>query len=216
MNNIFNFTNKDELYKKCLYASIAHAVMIGKYYLLSDEISWDGNNYLFQNMEGVRGVFAFSDRGVVAAVQNSERYIEGVSAIFDKLAERGNNELSQMIEKEIVPYFFVDDSGSVPGITSLFWSHNDSFLSCMSEEDVMKSTDNILLPYLYEFDDLKKYWRDYYETDKEQMNFIDYLFEKRLLSDNFSLGEDAKKLESWFGEKSILCKTALKEIGIGS
>lgn len=58
MNIIFEFTDKTRLYSKCIYASICHAVMVGKYTLLSDEISWDGRNFLFQDMEGIRGVMS--------------------------------------------------------------------------------------------------------------------------------------------------------------
>ena len=51
MNTIFEFTDRTSVYSKCIFASICHAVMVGKYTLLSDEISWDGTNFLFQNME---------------------------------------------------------------------------------------------------------------------------------------------------------------------
>ena len=56
MNTIFEFTDRTSVYSKCIFASICHAVMVGKYTLLSDEISWDGTSFLFQNMEGTRGV----------------------------------------------------------------------------------------------------------------------------------------------------------------
>ena len=61
MNIIFNFLNYDLLYKKCMMASVAYAIMVGKYDLLSAEQSWDGLNYNFQNMGGVRGVISFTD-----------------------------------------------------------------------------------------------------------------------------------------------------------
>lgn len=73
----FYFFEKNDLYKKCLYASIAHAVMTGKYPLLSDEIAWDGKNYLFQNMQGVRGVIAFYESGFVCSILNEKGYIAG-------------------------------------------------------------------------------------------------------------------------------------------
>lgn len=215
MNTIFKFTNRNEFYKKCIYASIAHAVMVGRYDLLTDEISWDGNNYLFQNMEGTRGVFSFSDEGVVCALQNEEQYIEGVSKIYEKMLDSTDKKLLKITEEEIIPYFLVDDDNSIPGLTSLFWSFNDSFLSLMSEEIIMKSSSNILLPYLYEFDDLKKYWRDYYEADGEQMNLINSIFEKRMISNSFSIEADiVNKLKDWFGENHALCRQALAEIGI--
>ncbi len=50
MNTIFEFTDRTSVYSKCIFASICHAVMVGKYTLLSDEISWDGTSFLFQNI----------------------------------------------------------------------------------------------------------------------------------------------------------------------
>ena len=55
MNIIFDFLDYNTLYERCVMASIAHAVMVGEYGLLSAEQSWDGSNYNFQNMEGIRG-----------------------------------------------------------------------------------------------------------------------------------------------------------------
>ncbi len=214
MNTIFKFTSEDEFYKKCIYASIAHAIMIGKYDLLTDEISWDGNNYLFQNMEGIRGVFSFSDKLVVCGLQNEEQYIEGLSQISEKMLDLNNNELFFFVVEEILPYFLVDDSNT-PCVTTIFWSENGLFFAEQSEESIMKDSNNILLPYLYEFDDIKKYWRDYYEADEEQMNLINSLFENRILSNGFSVGSDiVNKLKDWFGENHILCRQALAEIGI--
>lgn len=62
MNKIFEFTSYEILYKRCIMASIAHAIMVGKYDLLASEQSWDGMNYNFQNREGIRGVFSFECR----------------------------------------------------------------------------------------------------------------------------------------------------------
>ena len=61
MNIIFNFLNYALLYEKCMMASVAHAIMVGKYDLLSAEQSWDGLNYNFKNMGGIRGVISFTD-----------------------------------------------------------------------------------------------------------------------------------------------------------
>lgn len=55
MEKIFEFTQMNIIYNRCILASIAHAIMNGKYELLSSEQSWDDMNYLFQDFEGVRG-----------------------------------------------------------------------------------------------------------------------------------------------------------------
>ena len=57
-------------------ASIVHAIMVGKYNLLASEQSWDGANYNFQNMEGVRGVISFTEGEYICVIQNNEEYDE--------------------------------------------------------------------------------------------------------------------------------------------
>lgn len=43
----------------------------------------------------------------------------------------------------------------------------------------MHKSDNILLPYLYEENDMKKYWRDYYEMNQEQWQIVEELYLKK-------------------------------------
>ena len=82
MNTIFEFTDRTSVYSKCIFASICHAVMVGKYTLLSDEISWDGTSFLFQNMEGTRGVISFSEKNFLCGIQSEENYLEGDFFVF--------------------------------------------------------------------------------------------------------------------------------------
>lgn len=211
MNTIFSFTNRNEIYKKCLYASIAHAVMVGKYYLLSEEISWDGCNYLIQNMEGVKAVFAFTKKLLVCAVQNEKDFIGGEKNITKTLLDTSKKELIEVAESEIFPYFLLDDEEA--SLTAIFWESNDAFLSCIDEKELMKKTDSILLPYLYEMEDCIKYWKNYYEASDEQMDFIHSLFDKRINESNFSLSDsDLQKLKFWFGDNANYCKEAFQEI----
>lgn len=216
MNTIFAFTNKKDIYNKCLYASIAHAVMVGNYPLLSEEIAWDGSNYLFQNMEGVRGVIAFSNDFFMCGVQNQEKYEKGVNEIVHKLLDTAKEEIVKFAEEEIFPYFLIEsENNDILALSTLFWLEDDLIVSCMIEEDVMKDSDNTLLPYLYEFDDLKKYWQDYYEHSDEQLNFIGDLYQKRLVCEEFQLDfADKEKLVKWFGNNVKYCEQSLREIGI--
>ena len=211
MNTIFSFTNRNEIYKKCLYASIAYAVMVGKYYLLSEEINWDGSNYLTQNMEGGKAVFAFTEKLLVCAIQNEKDFITGEKNISKLLLEASNKELIDVSKSEIFPYFLLDDEEA--SVTAVFWESNDAFLSCIDEKELMEKTDNILLPYLYEMEDCVKYWKNYYEASDMQMDFIYDLFERKLSESKFSLTDsDLQKLKSWFGDNVNYCEQAFQEI----
>ena len=102
INTIFNFTNKNDILDKCIYASIMNAVMSGAYLSLSEEIAWDGNNYLFQNMEGIRGVIAFSNDIFVCGVRNEKKYEEGRENIFFKLLNSASVKVQKLAEEELI------------------------------------------------------------------------------------------------------------------
>ena len=79
----------------------------------------------------------------------------------------------------------------------------------------MHKSDNILLPYLYEEKDMKKYWRDYYEMNQEHEQIVEELYLKKMTNDSFLLDAVQKeKLMEWFGEGITYCKQSLEEIGI--
>ncbi|WP_026652755.1 hypothetical protein [Butyrivibrio proteoclasticus] len=212
MKQIFSFTNKNEIYKKCIYAAIAHAVMVGKYDLLSEEISWDGENYLFQNMSGVRGVISFNDGIFACGIQN----LHSNYLTLEKSVDECDDSIKLLFENEINPYLLLEEGNKKQAaISALFWGDENRIYSCCEEAEFMEKSDNVLLPYLYEFDDLKRYWSDYYELNGDQRELIDKLFERRLENESFSLDMDVKeKLSNWFGEKHVLCLKAFKELGI--
>ena len=97
MNTIFEFTDRTSVYSKCIFASICHAVMVGKYTLLSDEISWDGTSFLFQNMEGTRGVISFSEKNFLCGIQSEENYLEGENNIENTLLKDAELEKPEVI-----------------------------------------------------------------------------------------------------------------------
>lgn len=137
INTILNFTNKNDILDKCIYASIKNAVMSGAYPSLSEEIAWDGNNYLFQNMEGIRGVIAFSNDIFVCGVRNEKKYEEGRENIFFKLLNSASEKVLKLAEEELLPYFLVEsENENIPALSMIFWGENDMILSCVNESEV--------------------------------------------------------------------------------
>ncbi|MCR5737706.1 MAG: hypothetical protein K6G64_08665 [Eubacterium sp.] len=216
MKKIFGFTNKKEIYQKCLYASVAHAVMVGKYDLLLDEIAWDEKNYLFQDMEGLRAVIAFGENLFMCGVQNRESKPEQKEKLIDMYFGGNERENVQYAEDEIFPYFLeeIENEDGI-SISALFWGDDTVILSKMDEKDIIKISGGILLPYLYNFSDLKKYWRDYYEASDEQFELIENVYQERLTKGQFDLKEKQKeKLKLWYGDNINFCRQAFREIGI--
>ena len=158
MNTIFEFTDRTSVYSKCIFASICHAVMVGKYTLLSDEISWDGTSFLFQNMEGTRGVISFSEKNFLCGIQSEENYLEGENNIENTLLKDAELDIIYRVRGEIFPYLLVENDGDdIPAISAIFWGEEEKICSDMNEKEFMHKSDNILLPYLYEEKDMKKY-----------------------------------------------------------
>ena len=216
MNTIFEFTDRTSVYSKCIFASICHAVMVGKYTLLSDEISWDGTSFLFQNMEGTRGVISFSEKNFLCGIQSEENYLEGENNIENTLLKDAELDIIYRVRGEIFPYLLVENDGDdIPAISAIFWGKEEKICSDMNEKEFMHKSDNILLPYLYEEKDMKKYWRDYYEMNQEHEQIVEELYLKKMTNDSFLLDAVQKeKLMEWFGEEITYCKQSLEEIGI--
>ena len=117
MNKIFTDLNYNSLYEKCIMASIAHAIMVGKYDLLASEQSWDGNNYNFQNMEGVRGVISFSEDCYVCVIQNDANYYGYRECCVSELFY-GADETIVKLADEALQYMLIEYQGnSVPFIS---------------------------------------------------------------------------------------------------
>lgn len=194
MNKIFEFTNLDNIYNRCVYASIAHSIMVGKYTLLSSEISWDDKNYLFQNMEGIKGVISFIDNKFVCGIQDEENSIQGEKNIEKNLLYDAEIEIIKIAKEEIFPYLLMETNDeNIPAITTIFWEENGIICSDLNEKDIMHKSNNILLPYLYDENDMKKFWRDYYDMNQEQEDFIDELYELKKKARTFTLDNEKKK-----------------------
>lgn len=216
MNKIFEFTDANGIYDKCIYASIAHAIMVGKYTLLSGGISWNEKNYLFQNMEGIRGVISFLDNTIVCGIQDEENNIQGENDIENRLLKDAEVGIINIVKKEIFPYLLLEtDNDSIPAVSAMFWGQNVNIYSNISEKDIMYKSDNILLPYLYKENDMKRYWSEYYEMSQEQEQLIEELFQNKKVNRSFSLSYlQMEKIKRWFGDKITYCKQCMDEIGI--
>ena len=93
MNRIFTFTGMNTIFKRCVFASAAHALMAGEYTMLSSEISWDGDNYFFQDMEGCRGVIAFTRGLFVCGIQNIRTYTKETEEIVHTMLDGASEQV---------------------------------------------------------------------------------------------------------------------------
>ena len=135
MKEIFSFTDVETIYQRCILASVAHAVMIGKYDMLTGEQSWDGENYNFNNFEGTRGVISFSEDDLVCVLQNETVASEKETMTLLKGADMKTISLFQ---NEAFPYMMIEnENNTVVQITDLFWSKEKKFYTNVEEEQIM-------------------------------------------------------------------------------
>ena len=119
MERIFCFTDMKSIYNRCIMAAVSHGIMVGEYDMLSAEHSWDGLNYLFQDMAGTMGVISFSDDRFVCLIRNDEKYIAGGQDITDKLLKGADEEIRTLAGNEAMQYLLTDEAETVQPSASM-------------------------------------------------------------------------------------------------
>lgn len=216
MKKIFDFLDYKSLYERCIMSSIAHAIMVGKYNLLASEQSWDGRNYNFQNMEGIRGVISFDEKFYVCVTQNSIDYARYNEHRISELFYGAEEKIVKLAKDEALQYMLADYNGnSMPFISTAFWGDSNTNFSNQSETELIELSEKMIMPYLYSEKDAKKYWRNYYEMSDEQSKMMQIVYERRTkLKGRLNLTVDEKnKLEEWF-DNIDECIESFKELNI--
>lgn len=158
--------NADVLYKGCLTASIAHAIMTNVYPELSYEQSWDGGNHSLQDTAGKRGTLSFSDGFCVGAVRD-----EGVPAIGQAELERILSEecppsVGRLARQETLQYLLADDGGKViPAVSGLFWADRSSLHCPQGHDERLKNALALFWRIVLPKDRAIEEWRAYYGMD---------------------------------------------------
>lgn len=216
MNNIFGFLDYDILYRRCMLASIAHAIMVGKYNLLTAEQSWDHGNYNFQNMEGVRGVISFKKGTYICVIQNSADYDRFIAQLSPNVLYGAEKKFIDLAKEEALQYMLIEHNDKkAPFISTAFWGDEKINYSNHSEKQIIEISEKLIMPFLYSEVDAKKYWIDYYEMSDEQTCLMESIYERRInIKGRIRLTSDEKsKLREWFGDIND-CMESFQEVGI--
>ena len=89
----------------------------------------------------------------------------------------------------------------VPFISSAFWRSEGVNYSNQSEEQLIKNSEKMIMPFLYSENDAKMYWKDYYEMAEEQIELAEDIYKRRINVGgrlNLTINE-INKLKEWFG-----------------
>lgn len=91
---------------------------------------------------------------------------------------------------------------TVPFISSAFWTSEGVNYSNQSEEQVIKNSEKMIMPFLYSENDAKRYWKNYYEMTDEQIELAEEICKRRINASgrlNLTINE-INKLKEWFGD----------------
>ena len=216
MNIVFDFLNYASLYEKCVLASVVHAIMVGEYDLLSAEQSWDGLNYNFQNMEGIRGTISFAEDRYICVIQNDAMYENYAEHHVSELLQGAEAKTIDLAQNEALQYMLIDHRGkTVAFISAAFWGDKEINHSNLSEEQIIKISENTIMPFLYNENDAKIYWKDYYEMTNEQIELAEDICKRRILTKGkMKLARnEIDKLKEWFDDIDE-CIESFRELDI--
>ncbi|MDE7203124.1 MAG: hypothetical protein K2O91_14760 [Lachnospiraceae bacterium] len=216
MKKVFHGFNRDILYRRCLLGSIAHAIMVGEYNLLSAAQSWDGQNYNFMDFEGVRGVISFAKNQYICVIQNTEKWITGKNEILSKLLSGAEQGICDLAVNEALLYLLVEGEGcDIPAATAAFWGDAQNTYSNMEEEDLLEDSQQSIVPFICSEQEAKEYWIADYEMKPGQIALMEEIYDQKIHADSkLILDQSIKdKLISWF-DNIDECIESFSEMGI--
>jgi hypothetical protein len=213
--------DKEQLWKGCILASIAHAIMVAHYPEVSNEHSWDGINYSVQDSSSARGTITFYNDHCVGAFRdnNSERlsnesrickyteYFNGVSENIIRLAEQ-----------EALQYLLENVDGRVtPLITTSFWNDENDFYSNDIFEDFIQNGGSLLERQAMNISQAIEEWKEYYDMTQEQIDLLINVYKRKITYPNqiLILSKDEVNMIGTDDEEGLdESKTSFSEIGI--
>ncbi|UOY93291.1 hypothetical protein MUG87_03955 [Ectobacillus sp. JY-23] len=213
----FNLTS-NELWKGCMLASIAHAIMVAHSPMFAHEHSWDGNNYNIQDSQGARGTVTFHSSYCVAALYDAAstrnnhlkpalEYFEGASQSVKKIAK--TETLQYLLEEE--------DGKVVPVITTSFWGDSSTIYSLDSFNDMQEHSGFILENQFINIKLAKEAWIEYHEMDNNQVLLLESIYQRKVTNPNQDIILSQAEIEM-IGTKDLEgleeSRTSFSEIGI--
>lgn len=184
-SNLIALTLKrDQLWRGCVLASIAHAIMVAHYPELSHEQSWDGINYSIQDSEASRGTITFHSEYLVAAFRNDKsKRITEISKI--RKAEEyfigAPNDVLKLAKTEALQYLLSNiDGNTIPLITTAFWGTGGYIFSVDSQSEMLKNGCDLIERQLLDIKEAVDAWKDYYDMSKEQVDLLESVFKRKV------------------------------------
>lgn len=212
---------KEQLWKGCMLASIAHAIMVAHYPEISNEHSWDGLNYSVQDSEGARGTVTFSKNYYVAVFRDdtSERLNKKNSMYeYKRYFNGAPNDIIELANREALQYLLQKvNENTVPLITTAFWGNETKALSNDTFEEIQNNGGFLIKRQILNLEDAFNLWKEYYNMTERQYNLLRDIYKRKIEEPNQLLlmsKEEINMIGTDDEEGLEESKTSFSEIGI--
>ena len=173
----------DQLWNGCILASIAHAIMVAHYPLISNEHSWDGMNYNTNDNAGTRGTVSFSNGCCAAAFRNdnSDRFnIENPRQAI-KYFQNAPNRIVELAETETLQFLLYNVAGQVlPVITTTFWGKSNELFTEDTLDDFLQYGGKLLKKQTLDTNKSMNAWKKYYGMTQPQFELMKSIYERKI------------------------------------
>lgn len=210
MSNTSNCLPDQRLIRQgALLGSITHAIFVCRHPALSNEQSWDGNNYNVQDSAGSRGTIAFDGDKFVAVFfyMPSERNPIRTGSDYDstRLLTGLPQNLQSLARDEALQYMLQEYRGSVvPIITSAFWGDGTSEFVTAGEswKDILNHGGILVRNQILDIAQGLKNWVTEYTLSPSEVELSRILFHRKITSS----GNSIELIESEQGLWEKICK----------
>lgn len=218
-----DFPDAGRLRPGAVLGAIAHAIAVAQYPDISNEQSWDGDNYSVQDSAGSRGTVAFSGDDFVGVFFDDDSprnpFRPGAAYDLESFFEGMPDELRPLAHEEALQYVLQEFEGEArPVITSAFWSRGGGRLAAAEPwEQVFDNGARLVRLQLLGPDEGLAGWREQYELTDDQAALARSLFERRMASpgEPLTLTEQERDLLGASDDEGLEeCRESFAEIGI--
>ena len=185
MGNNFNKLDWkiDQLWSGCILTSIAHAIMVAHYPLISYEKSWDRFNFSIQDSEGIGGTVTFHDKYCIGAFRNdnSDRIGSKVFKNATAYIKNAPQEVIKLSEEETFQYLLVNIGGNVlPVITTAFWGNDNELYIEDSYSDFLRYGGELIETQAKDFHSVINVLVDDYEMSTKQVDLMKIIYARKI------------------------------------
>lgn len=173
-----------DFYKKCIFVSIINAIMALEFSDYSSLHSWDGNNYSFNDWQGIRGTVTFNNNICVAACRNEKSKRLKNYKPANSYFKNAPQSILGLAEDETLQYLLENIKGQdVPLITAAFWVIDGNLVSIDKKNDLYDNGIRVLDKQLFSSmsEIIENCVKDY-RMSKKQIDFANYLFDLKIIT----------------------------------